>query len=357
MAGRSRRSTSTYTSDVVIMTEPVAITLSGCAKTWPDGSRALHPIDLHVQGGETLALLGPSGCGKTTLLRLICGLEQADAGASIRFGNDEVSQLSPEDRGVGVVFQSYALFPNMSVAQNVAYGLRVRNINASERERRARDLLALVRLEAYADRRINQLSGGQRQRVALARALAIEPRVLLLDEPLTALDAKLREHLRVELAQMLRELRITTVIVTHDQDEAMMLGDRIAVMSAGHLEQVGTAEDLYREPASDFVAEFLGTLCRVRARLHEGMLIAGDDTLAFRPHEVRLESPQNHALTGRVLARFFLGSSVRYEIALDDGQRFPVVAPAHSQHATGDNVSIILTRTATAPMSTATHIL
>lgn len=330
------------------MTDPIAITLSGCAKTWPDGTRALHPIDLHVQGGETLALLGPSGCGKTTLLRLICGLEQADAGASIRFGNDEVSQLSPEDRGVGVVFQNYALFPNMTVVQNVAYGLRVRNVHASTREQRARELLALVRLEAYADRRIDQLSGGQRQRVALARALAIEPRVLLLDEPLTALDAKLREHLRVELAQMLRELHITTVIVTHDQDEAMMLGDRIAVMSAGHLEQVGTAETLYQEPASDFVAEFLGTLCRVRARLHDGRLIAGDDAVAFRPHEAQLEAPRDSALTGRVLARFFLGSSVRYEIGLDDGQRFPVVAPAHSQHAAGDHVSIVLARAAIA---------
>ncbi|WP_041862586.1 ABC transporter ATP-binding protein [Bordetella petrii] len=324
------------------MTDPVAITLKHCAKTWPDGSRALQPIDLHVQGGETLALLGPSGCGKTTLLRLICGLEQADAGASIRFGEDEVTTLPPEARGVGVVFQSYALFPNMSVVQNVAYGLRVRDIAAAERERRARELLALVRLDGFADRRVDQLSGGQRQRVALARALAIEPRVLLLDEPLTALDAKLREHLRVELAQMLRQLRVTTVIVTHDQDEAMMLGDRIAVMSAGHLEQVGTAETLYREPASDFVAEFLGTLCRVRAGLQSGMLVAGADSLAFRPHEARLEPARSGALPARVLARFFLGGSVRYEIGLDDGQRFPVVAPAHSGHAAGDTVSVMV---------------
>ncbi|MCD0505896.1 ABC transporter ATP-binding protein, partial [Bordetella petrii] len=150
------------------MTDPVAITLARCAKTWPDGSRALQPVDLHVQGGETLALLGPSGCGKTTLLRLICGLEQADAGASIRFGNDEVSALAPEARGVGVVFQNYALFPNMSVAQNVAYGLRVRKKSAAQCLDRARELLALVRLDAYADRRVDQLSGGQRQRVALA---------------------------------------------------------------------------------------------------------------------------------------------------------------------------------------------
>ena len=335
------------------MTDPVAVTLKDCAKTWPNGTRALHPIDLHVEGGETVALLGPSGCGKTTLLRLICGLEGADAGASIRFGNEEVSSLSPEARKVGVVFQSYALFPNMSVAENIAYGLRVRNVSASERARRARELLELMRLEAYADRRIDQLSGGQRQRVALARALAIMPRVLLLDEPLTALDAKLREHLRVELAQMLRELHITTVIVTHDQEEAMVLGDRIAIMSAGKLEQVGSAESLYREPASDFVAEFLGTLCRVRARLHDGVLVSGDEALAFRPHEARLEAPRANALPARVCARFFLGSSVRYEIELDDGQRFPVVAPSHSIHATGDTVSVALTRPIAAPASNA----
>lgn len=340
----------------MLMTDPVAITLHGCAKTWPNGARALHPIDLQVQGGETLALLGPSGCGKTTLLRLICGLEQADPGASIRFGDDEVSHLSPEDRGVGVVFQSYALFPNMSVKQNVAYGLRVRNIDPGEREQRARELLCLVRLDDYADRRIDQLSGGQRQRVALARALAIKPRVLLLDEPLTALDAKLREHLRVELAQMLRALRITTVIVTHDQDEAMMLGDRIAIMSAGKLEQVGVAEDLYRAPASDFVAEFLGTLCRVRAGLHDGLLTAGDRTLAFRPHEAVLCAPREHALTANILARFFLGSSVRYEVGLEDGQQFPVVAPAHSNYAVGDRVSVTLSHGATIAAHTATTI-
>jgi len=326
------------------MTDPVAITLTRCAKTWPDGTRAVQPTDLQVRGGETLALLGPSGCGKTTLLRLICGLEQADPGTSIRFGNDEVTALPPEARGVGVVFQSYALFPNMSVVQNVAYGLRVRQVSAAERDRRARELLALVRLDGFADRRVDQLSGGQRQRVALARALAIEPRVLLLDEPLTALDAKLREHLRVELAQMLRQLRITTVIVTHDQDEAMMLGDRIAVMSAGHLEQVGTARTLYQEPASDFVAEFLGTLCRVQAALHDGVLVPGSDALAFRPHEARLEPARAGTLPARVLARFFLGSSVRYEIGLDDGQRFAVVAPAHSSHAAGETVSIVLAR-------------
>ncbi|WP_459616358.1 ABC transporter ATP-binding protein [Bordetella sp. 2513F-2] len=324
------------------MNRSVSITLRGCAKTWPDGSRALHPLDLDVAGGEILALLGPSGCGKTTLLRLICGLEQADAGASIRYGDEDVTAQPPEARGVGVVFQNYALFPNMTVAENVAYGLRVRGVDAARRSARARDMLALVRMDAYAARDVSQLSGGQRQRVALARALAIEPRVLLLDEPLTALDAKLREHLRVELAQMLRQLGITTLIVTHDQDEAMMLGDRIAVMSAGRIEQIGSPESLYRAPGTQFVADFLGTLCRVRAAQRDGLLVPGPGELAFRPHQAVLCDPHAGALRGQVLARFFLGASVRYEIGLEDGQRFAAVAPPDSAYRHGQAVSVRL---------------
>jgi len=319
-----------------------SITLRECAKTWPDGTRALLPLDLRVDGGEILALLGPSGCGKTTLLRLICGLETSDNGGKIFYGDDEVTQLPPEQRGAGVVFQSYALFPNMSVVDNVAYGLRVRGQEAGHRKQRAMDMLALVRMQDYAGRNVTQLSGGQRQRVALARALAIEPRVLLLDEPLTALDAKLREHLRVELAQMLRELGVTTVIVTHDQDEAMMLGDRIAVMSAGRIEQIGTAESLYRQPATDFVGEFLGTLCRVRAACTGGLLVPGNSELAFRPHHAVLAAPQAHALQVRVVTRFFLGGVVRFELALPDGQRFSAMAPADSTYQAGDAVSVRL---------------
>ncbi|WP_019937468.1 ABC transporter ATP-binding protein [Bordetella sp. FB-8] len=319
-----------------------SITLSECAKTWPDGTRALQPFDLRVSGGEILALLGPSGCGKTTLLRMICGLERSDAGGKIYYGEEDVTQLPPEQRGAGVVFQNYALFPNMSVVDNVAYGLRVRGQAADSRKRRAMDMLALVRMTEFAGRNVTQLSGGQRQRVALARALAIEPRVLLLDEPLTALDAKLREHLRVELAQMLHELGVTTVIVTHDQEEAMMLGDRIAVMSAGCIEQIGTAEALYRQPATDFVGEFLGTLCHVRAALEDGLLAPGVGELAFRPHHAVLLAPQPRALQVRVLARFFLGGSVRYELALPDEQRFSAVTPADSVHQAGDRVSVRL---------------
>ncbi|OZI32281.1 ABC transporter ATP-binding protein [Bordetella genomosp. 10] len=326
------------------MKHPVTITLEQCAKTWPDGSRALHPVDLRIEGGRTLALLGPSGCGKTTLLRLICGLEAADAGSRIYFDDEDVSAQAPEARGVGVVFQNYALFPNMTVAQNVAYGLRIRKWGRAEQEERVRHMLGLVRMEALADRRISQLSGGQRQRVALARALAIEPRVLLLDEPLTALDAKLREHLRVELAQMLRSLHITTVIVTHDQDEAMMLGDRIAVMSAGRLEQVGDAETLYRQPATPFVGEFLGTLCKVRGRLEHGVLTGGGEIVAFRPHEVELLPALPAALHARIASRFFLGATLRLQLELDDGQAFPVTLPADCPHRVGESVSLRLTR-------------
>jgi len=326
------------------MKHPVTITLEQCAKTWPDGSRALHPVDLRIEGGRTLALLGPSGCGKTTLLRLICGLEAADAGSRILFDDEDVSTQPPEARGVGVVFQNYALFPNMTVAQNVAYGLRIRKMSKAGQAERVGYMLSLVRMEALADRRIAQLSGGQRQRVALARALAIEPRVLLLDEPLTALDAKLREHLRVELAQMLRTLNITTVIVTHDQDEAMMLGDRIAVMSAGRLEQVGDAETLYRQPATPFVGEFLGTLCKVRARLEQGVVTGGDELIGFRPHEVELLPALPSTLQARVAARFFLGATLRLQLELDDGQAFPVILPADSGHRVGESVSLRLTR-------------
>lgn len=320
----------------------VRIDLAQCAKTWPDGSRALHPLDLTVEGGEILALLGPSGCGKTTLLRLIAGLERADAGSAIRFDGQDVSASPAEARGVGVVFQNYALFPNMNVLDNVAYGLKVRGMPRAERDARAREMLALVQLDAHASRRIDQLSGGQRQRVALARALAIRPRVLLLDEPLTALDAQLREHLRVELAQMLRQLGITTIIVTHDQEEAMMLGNRIAVMSAGRLEQIGDAEAIYHSPQTAFVAQFVGSLCTLQGGARNGLLVAGEATLRFRPHQASLHAPEPGALNGRVRGRYFLGESVRLEVRLEDGQHLSVTAPHDSTRHVGDLVSVRL---------------
>ncbi|WP_457809303.1 ABC transporter ATP-binding protein [Kushneria sp. EE4] len=321
------------------MNDALSITLKGCAKTWPDGTRALKPLDLDVRAGETLALLGPSGCGKTTLLRLICGLEQSDAGGVIRFGEDDVTHVAPESRGVGVVFQGYALFPNMSVADNVDYGLKIRGIDAATRRARVAEMLRLVELEALAERGIDQLSGGQRQRVALARAIAIEPRVLLLDEPLTALDARLRQQLQVDLSALLRRLGITCVIVTHDQEEAMMLGDRVAVMSAGHLEQLDRPEALYRAPASEFVAEFLGTRCTLRGPLISAYLsgVTGD-SVSFRPHEVSLHG-DGRGLPCEVVQRFYLGDHIRYELTLADGQRFTARAAPDTAWQPGARLS------------------
>lgn len=322
-------------------TQPVTITVERCAKTWADGSQALTSIDLDVHPGETLALLGPSGCGKTTLLRLICGLEHADEGGRIRFGDDDMTRIPPEKRGVGVVFQGYALFPNMSVAQNVGYGLKIRGVDATQRQRRVTEMLKLVELEAQADRNVAMLSGGQRQRVALARALAIEPRVLLLDEPLTALDARLRQQLRVELAELLRRLGVTCVIVTHDQEEAMILGDRVAVMSEGRIEQVGAPETLYRQPDSEFVAGFLGTRCRLEGALVRAHFDNARESIDFRPHEALIHG-DGRGLPCRVEQRFFMGAHIRYELALSDDQRFSVQADPDTPWQAGDRVSITL---------------
>src|SRR3954468_1169949 len=251
----------------------VAIHLRDCAKTFPDGTHALEPLSLEIAAGETVVLLGPSGCGKTTTLRIIAGLEAPDAGGRVLFDDDDVTPLPIEKRGVGMVFQSYALFPNMTVAQNVGYGLRVRGVAASEREKRVAEMLELVDLSALRAREVDQLSGGQRQRVALARALAIRPRALLLDEPLTALDAKLREQLRVEIDRLLRHLGITAVYVTHDQAEAMALGDRIVVMEKGRIAQAGTPQEIYHRPATAFVADFIGTMNRVSGEVVDGHVV------------------------------------------------------------------------------------
>ncbi|WP_336035715.1 ABC transporter ATP-binding protein [Halobacterium yunchengense] len=219
---------------------------------------AVDDVSLSVEDGEFFTLVGPSGCGKTTTLRLIAGFESPDGG-DVRFAGASMTGVPPEDRDVGVVFQSYALFPHMSVAENVAYGLRFREPPGDRsREERVSELLELVDLAGFGDREPDELSGGQRQRVALARALAPGPSVLLLDEPMSALDARLRERLRVQVKRIQSELAITTVYVTHDQEEALSVSDRLAVLNGGRVEQVGTPEAVYREPASRFVAEFVG---------------------------------------------------------------------------------------------------
>lgn len=271
----------------------VSIRLQSCAKTFKQ-QRVLNPIDLDIRAGETLVLLGPSGCGKTTTLRLIAGLEHPDAGGKVFFENDDVTALPIEERKVGMVFQSYALFPNMNVRENIEYGLRIAKMPAHERTQRVNDMLAMMQIDALAERLITQLSGGQKQRVALARAIAIRPRVLLLDEPLTALDARLRETLRSDIDALLRQLGITAVYVTHDQAEAMVLGDRIAVMDHGNIAQIGTPQDIYFRPQSAVVADFIGTVNTV-------------DGQRFRPEDASLCSAEAaaQAWRGIVQTSFF----------------------------------------------------
>jgi putative spermidine/putrescine transport system ATP-binding protein len=313
----------------------IPITLRSCGKTFDDGTRALYPLRLNIEAGETIVLLGPSGCGKTTTLRMIAGLESPDDGGAVYFADQNVTELPIEKRNVGMVFQSYALFPNMSVAGNIEYGLKVRGVHTSERRDRVQEMLAMMRIESLAARHIDQLSGGQRQRVALARAIAPRPRALLLDEPLTALDARLREDLRLEIDKLLRSLRITTVYVTHDQAEAMALGDRIAVMSDGRIAQIGTPQEIYFSPADSFVADFIGTMNRVQGELHPGCLrfsggwlpiapgITGTHVL-FRPEDLRLVSSEEAQFTGRVISSFFLGDHTR--VTMDVGDSVMLVA-------------------------------
>ena len=309
---------------------PTRIEASACGRTFPDGTRALEPTDLVVAAGETLVLLGPSGCGKTTMLRILSGLDRPDAPGRVRYGDEDVTALPIERRGVGMVFQSYALFPNMTVGGNVAYGPRLRGLNRTERERVARRYLALCRIEALADRRIDQLSGGQRQRVALARALAAEPRAIFLDEPLTALDASLRETLREEIGATLGELGVTAVYVTHDQAEAMALADRVVVMSAGRIEQIGTPRAVYESPANRFVASFVG----------ETSEVPGEAGALVRPEAVRV-GPVGEAGTrrARVAGATYLGAAVRLRLELDGGA-LVAYAPGAGAFAPGDEVGV-----------------
>ncbi|RZT39446.1 ABC transporter ATP-binding protein [Cupriavidus agavae] len=321
------------------MHEPTSIRVRQCAKTFADGTVALQPLDLDIGAGETVVLLGPSGCGKTTTLRIIAGLEQPDAGGEVWFGETRVTDQPIERRGVGMVFQNYALFPNMTVAENIGYGLRVRRTDAATRRRRVDEMLAMMHLEPFADRRIDQLSGGQRQRVALARAIAVQPRVLLLDEPLTALDAKLRDTLRADINQLLRSLHITAVYVTHDQAEAMALGDRIIVMDRGRIAQSGTPQDIYRQPANAFVADFIGTMNHLPGQAEAGrwrvpggtvpmgppqdLPVSASVRLMFRPEDVALAHGDHAHVEGTIVTALFLGNHTR--LLVDVGAPAPLI--------------------------------
>jgi putative spermidine/putrescine transport system ATP-binding protein len=321
------------------MDNPLRIQLRQCGKTFADGTRALSPVDLDIEPGETLVFLGPSGCGKTTLLRMIAGLESPDAGGHILFDGADVTGDSIEQRNVGMVFQSYALFPNMNVAENIGYGLRVRHIGGDERRNRVSELLDMMHLSDFGHRRIDQLSGGQKQRVALARALAVRPRALLLDEPLTALDAKLRESLRAETDRLLRQLRITSIYVTHDQAEAMALGDRIAVMRQGRIAQIGTPQEIYYRPGNAFVADFVGTMNRLTGTLKDGrLLLPGGEIpwanaglqqgetlqIMFRPEDVRVVADAEANMRGSVISAFFMGERTR--LVVEVGPSITLVA-------------------------------
>jgi putative spermidine/putrescine transport system ATP-binding protein len=316
---------------------------------------ALDGLDLDIAGGEFLALLGPSGCGKTTALRMIAGFERPDAG-SVLLDDRDITDLPASKRDMGMVFQAYSLFPNLTVAQNVAFGLRVRRRSRAEQAGRAGELLDLVGLAEQGDRYPHQLSGGQQQRVALARALAVAPRVLLLDEPLSALDARVRVQLREEIRRIQLEFGITAVFVTHDQAEALSVADRVGVMRSGRLEQVAGPDELYERPATAFVAEFVGTMNRLPARLADGgveVLGARRPVLGARPPGpavVALVRPEAVAVRadpagpGRVLTRTFSGATTRLAVLLPDGieVRADVPSPDSRDLVPGTTVALTL---------------
>jgi putative spermidine/putrescine transport system ATP-binding protein len=338
---------------------------------------ALDGLDLTLQPGELVALLGPSGCGKTTTLRLLAGLEDADAGQITVAGRD-VTHVPASKRDMGMVFQAYSLFPHLTVQQNVAFGLRLRRITKADRDRRALEVLDLVGLSEQAGRYAHQISGGQQQRVALARALAIEPQVLLLDEPLSALDAKVRAQLRDQIRRIQLEVGITTLFVTHDQEEALAIADRVGVMRDGRLEQLAPPTEVYSRPASAFVAEFVGltnrlagtvsgTAVTVRGRdlpLVDTSTAPGPVTALVRPEAVTLASgaPDGGPLTGTVIATTFLGATSRVTVDLGDTTIMAQLPTADAAELTaGSQVTLsirpdpVLVSAATAPSAAASE--
>ncbi|MCQ4040447.1 ABC transporter ATP-binding protein [Streptantibioticus rubrisoli] len=304
-------------------------------------TKALDGLDLTARQGELLALLGPSGCGKTTALRMLAGFERPDSGQVLVDGED-ISDIPAHRRDAGMVFQSYSLFPHLTAADNVAFGLRMRKVGAAERRARAAELLELVGLPQHADRYPHQMSGGQQQRVALARALALRPKVLLLDEPLSALDAKVRVQLREEIRRLQQELAITTVFVTHDQEEALSTADRVAVMRDGRLEQCASPAELYDSPSTPFVAEFVGTMNRLpglatgdgsvevlgqRLPVRGDAATSGTVDVLVRPEAV--DAAADEQGSARVTATAFHGAVTRLTVALADGTTVKADIPSH----------------------------
>ena len=322
---------------------------------------AVNHITLSINGGEFFTLLGPSGCGKTTLLRMIAGFNEIDDG-KIFFGDRCINDIPPHRRNTGMVFQNYAIFPHLSVADNVAYGLRARNVSAAEQKERTSEALALMQIENLAERMPSQLSGGQQQRVALARAIVIRPDVLLMDEPLSNLDAKLRLTMRTNIRRIQKELGITTIYVTHDQEEALAISDRIAVMQAGAVMQLGTPREIYTHPANIFVADFIGTSNFLTGRaaassfdvlgkisFSDGLSngYQGALKISVRPEDVELVSPASGALCGTVRRVTYLGTNDEYEVVLEGGES--LISKIYRTHGgqaynVGDVVGIALPR-------------
>jgi putative spermidine/putrescine transport system ATP-binding protein len=335
------------------------VRLEGLSRHYGD-VKALDGLDLTLHPGELVVLLGPSGCGKTTTLRLLAGLEDADTGR-VMVGGQDVTGLPASKRDMGMVFQAYSLFPHMTVKDNVAFGLKLRHKPRTERDKRAMDMLELVGLTSQAGRYAHQLSGGQQQRVALARALAIQPQVLLLDEPLSALDAKVRAQLRDEIRRIQLEVGTTTLFVTHDQEEALAIADRVGVMRDGRIEQLGSPTDVYSRPATPFVAEFVGLSNRLPGEatgsgtvvvrgatlpLVDTDMPAGPVLALVRPEAVTVaagESAEAGPLTGRVIATTFLGATSRVTVDLGDTTVMAAMATAEaSTLSAGQGVTLTI---------------
>jgi len=312
------------------------VTIEGIVKRF-EGHAAVAGVSLTVESGELFTLLGPSGCGKTTLLRVLAGFYRQDEG-NVRFGDQLVNDVPAHKRNTGMVFQNYAVFPHMSVYDNVAYGLKARRVAATELKQRVTEVLEMVKLAELKDRMPSQLSGGQQQRIALARALVIQPQLLLMDEPLSNLDAKLRIEMRTEIRRLQRQYGITTVYVTHDQEEALAISDRIAVMSNGQVEQVGAPREVYFSPQTVFVAGFIGTTNMLPGRVQGGQALLdgsairsvsapdGDCTVTIRPEKISL-GPGEVSFTGQVEESLFVGSGTNVFVRTADGRRVEVRLP------------------------------
>ena len=305
---------------------PLGIRISNVSKTF-EGQKAVKNLSLDVETGSLVALLGPSGCGKSTLLRIIAGLEQPDSGGQVFINGDDATRRSVQDRQVGFVFQHFALFKHRTVRQNIAFGLELKRWKPEAIRRRVNELLDLVKLQEFGERYPSQLSGGQRQRVSLARALAVKPQVLLLDEPFSALDAKVRKELRHWLRNLHDEMQVTTVIVTHDQEEAMEVADKIVVINQGEIEQIGSAAEIYDNPATAFVMNFVGDVNRLPGPDHE---------LFVRPHDLELSAEADDRSVPATLQRItHLGRDLIAELELENGERISAQLARDNQDLTG----------------------